>query len=707
MMSEKNKEGQPTGGASKSALPELLAPAGSRLSLEAALEAGADAVYFGGGRHNARARAQNFEESDISAAVDLVHAHRKKAYFTLNTLVSDRELPELIEQARIAAAAGVDALIVADLGGGALIRRHFPELPLHASTQMSAHNSAAGEILAGLGFSRMVCAREMPLCNLRSFVKNTRIEAEVFVHGALCVSHSGQCLFSSMVGGRSGNRGECAQPCRLPFMTGPSGTSGTSGSTGSTGSTGKPCSAERYPLSLSDLSLARHIPALINSGIKSLKIEGRMKPPEYVLAVTRTYRRLLDERRAAADDEIEYLATVFSRGGFTDAYFTGNIGRGMLGVRTVEDKEASRALEPFRGLTKKPTLDLSASILPDTPISLTAASGGISVNVTGEIPEAARNKAAERDYLLRNLTKLGATPYSAGNISLELGERLALPSSKLNALRRAAVDALAAARRPIWNESDVTPDIPPAKKTRSERSARFIHSSQIPEEAEQYFDIIYLPLDEFIKSPGASASGVILPPVIFDSELEGVREQLQVAVGLGAAHALLAGLGQISLAREFGLVPHGDFRLNVTNSSSVAVCMELGFDDVILSPELTLPQIRDIEGDTQVIVYGRIPLMLLEKCVAKDTSGCAACRAGRAELIDRRGISFPVLRQSPHRNIIYNSLPTYMADRQPDLERAGVTSRHFLFSTESAGEVAAVIAAYKEEKASPGAVRRI
>jgi putative protease len=690
-------------------LPELLSPAGSPTALEAAIEAGADAVYFGGARHNARVNAENFNQNDISASVSLAHAHNVKTYFTLNTLVTDRELPELLDEARAAAAAGVDALIMADLGAAAMVHKALPDLPLHASTQASGHNTAAGREFAALGFSRMVCAREMSLDDIRSFVKNSPVEAEVFVHGALCVCHSGQCLFSSIVGGRSGNRGECAQPCRLPYKTG---------------------AKSGYPLSLKDLCLARHVPELISSGVASLKIEGRMKSPEYVLAVTRVWRKLLDERRAADDGEMEYLASIFSRGGFTDGYFTKNIGRKMLGVRSEGDKENSRALKPFTGITKKIPLDMSVSILPGVPMMLTASAGGRVVTVAGEVPETAVNAPSGRDFILRSLQKLGETPFSAGKVTLVLGEGLAIPVSKLNALRRDAVAALLAAgsRAPdaaadninntfntygicktgsTGSSSNNTEPILPQKKRKNIRTARFVSAFQIPDEAAGYFDIIYLPLGEFVASGCGQANGIILPPVIFDSELPSVEKMLESAAALGVRHALIGNIGHIAIAQKYSFTPHGDFRLNVTNSASAAICESLGFEDVILSPELTLPQIRDIGGDTGVIIYGRIPLMLLEKCAATDTSGCNACRAGKAAIIDRRGVSFPILRSEPHRNIVYNSLPTYMADRRSELIKYRVLSQHFLFLTETAREAAAVIAAYKNGWTSNYKIRRI
>lgn len=310
-------------------LPELLAPAGSPTALDAAIEGGADAVYFGGAAFNARMLAQNFGGSAMADAVARCHVYGVRAYITLNTLVADREMDDCLRTAEQAWRAGADALIVADLGVAAMLRRQIPELPLHASTQASGHNSAAARVLAALGFTRMVCARELSRHDLRTLVAESPIEIEMFIHGALCVSHSGQCLFSSMVGGRSGNRGACAQPCRLPYTV-----------------NGK----EKYPLSLRDLCLAPYVPELIDLGVASLKIEGRMKSPEYVRDVTAIWRRLLDERRGATAEELRKLAEIFSRGGFTDAYFCGMKPDGnnsaMLGVRSTDDKAVSRTLAP-------------------------------------------------------------------------------------------------------------------------------------------------------------------------------------------------------------------------------------------------------------------------------------------------------------------------------------------------------------------------
>ncbi|MBR2722188.1 MAG: U32 family peptidase [Clostridia bacterium] len=670
-------------------LPELLCPAGSPEALDAAIDGGADAVYFGGASFNARMNAKNFGGDALRSAVLRAHAFGVKVYLTLNTLVTDRELPAFLEAARDAANAGVDALIVADLGGAAEVRRAMPSLELHASTQMSGHSVQMGKQLATLGFSRMVVARETSLENLKTLVQQSPIEIEYFAHGALCVSHSGQCLFSSLVGGRSGNRGECAQPCRLPYAC--------------NGCKGK---ADGYPLSLKDLSLAEHIPTLIDTGVASLKIEGRMKSPEYVYAVASVFRRLLDERRCATQEEIARLSQAFSRSGFTDGYFTAHVGRSMLGVRSAEDKSQSRALTPYTGLQRKIPLTLDASIREDQPISLSLSDGSRSVTVYGEVPQAAINAPLTFDVVERNLKKFGGTAYQVEGFTLNLGKNLMLPLSRLNDLRRRALLALEEQAANAVKQYPPIDLVKPSAKSQERtplRSARFYHAGQLTKQARAYFDRIYLPLWEH----KAGVEGVVLPPVIFDADTARVAERLQAAKQSGARYALVGNLGHLPLALQADLIPVGDFRLNVTNGSSVRKLSELGFEEILLSPELTLPQIRDVGGNTAAIVYGRIPLMLLEKCVGKEIADCNTCQQNKLCLQDRRGVRFPVLREWEHRSVVYNSLPTCMSDRAQELKRYSVTAQHFLFSTETPSEVDRVIEAFRNGTALDRPVRRI
>ncbi len=657
----------------KGAIPELLAPAGSFKALCAAIDGGADAVYFGAPSFNARMRAQNFSLEELGEAFRLCRAYGVKSYVTLNTLMLDREAEDFVKTAELILSMGADAAIVADLGGAAYLKKYLPELELHASTQMSCHSAAGAEALSELGFSRVVCARELSLENIRSVVDKSPVEIEMFVHGALCVSHSGQCLFSSLVGGRSGNRGECAQPCRLPFKAG-----------------GK----DSYPLSLKDLCLAPYIPQIIDSGVASLKIEGRMKAPEYVRAVTSVYRRLLDEGRGADGEEIKYLASVFSRGGFTDGYFTSNISHKMLGIRSDENKENSRALEIFDKITRKIPIDISASFEADKPCELSMTRGSRTVTVFGDAPERAINAPVTRESVEKNLTKLGNTPFEAKNVEISLAGELMLPLSKLNALRREAVELLLAS--PAREEREIKlGDRSRRKAQPQKRTARFLSADQVTDGAKEYFDEIYLPVLGFEMPRGCQGKvGVILPAVITDSEEKQVAELLKNAASAGATFALVGNLGHLAMAREAGLCARGDHRLNIFNGMAAGELEALGIDEFISSPELTLAQARDIGGSA--IVYGRVPLMTVEKCVIKEVSDCDECARGRAYLTDRRGIKFPVFREFDHRNIIYNSFPTYMADREEELVKNGITYRHFIFSDESPREVDSVIRRYRE-----------
>ena len=662
-------------------LPELLAPAGSLDALRAAVNAGADAVYFGGSSHNARINAHNFTNDEIAYAIKLLHSYGKKAYITLNTLVLGKEIEQYLQFAEFAANCGADALIVADIGGASAIRRHIPSLELHASTQMSGHNVAEAKILKDLGFSRMVCAREMPYEDVEFLVRNSPIETEMFVHGALCVCHSGQCLFSSIVGGRSGNRGECAQPCRLPYMN----------------AKGK----ETFPLSLKDLSLADHLTELVEMGVHSLKIEGRMKSPEYVFGVTKAFRTLLDNGADASDREMSSLAKIFSRGGFTDGYYKHNINSSMLGIRSDSDKQNSKNIKitASKNITSlelaKTPVDIFAKIKEGEPCELTLSAEDSTVTVNGVIVQAAINAPLSFEDVKRSLIKLGNTPFCVKSFDAELSNGTIVPISALNALRRQAADQLEALlnAKKSGNDALFEKYIPESSKSerRLAKSARFTSPEQIPECAYEFFDIIYLPLDKF----SGECNGIILPPVIFDSEREKIEKILRKARDIGAKHALVGNLGALELAKKYDFTIHGDFRLNAYNEETVQSLQALGVRDVMLSPELTLPQMRDIKGDVCSIVYGRLPLMLLEKCVIKEVASCDVCSQIKATITDRRGISFPVLREGEHRNIIYNSLPTYMADKEDELVRANVKSRHFIFSTESKDECERVIIAYK------------
>ena len=676
----------------KTDLPELLAPAGDMEALYAAVAAGADAVYVGGKLFSARAYAKNFDLEELARAVIFCHMNGVRLYVTVNTLIYDKEADELIGYCKELARIGVDALIIADLGAIRRIRREVPGLALHASTQMSLHNTPATEVAYSLGCERAVLARECSLREIRSAVEHSPCEIEVFLHGALCVCHSGQCLFSSMVGGRSGNRGECAQPCRLPY----------NGS---------------YPLSLSDLSLAGHIGELIDSGVSSLKIEGRMKSPDYVYRVTSIYRRLLDERRNAGTGEHASLAAVFSRGGFTDGYFTGHPEQRMTGVRSEQDKEATRAEQT--GATYAPVrhkIYATARFLAGEPASLSLTDGVRTASAFGEIPAPALSAPLTAPDLKARLSKLGATFFSLApeDIALELSDGVNLSPSAINALRRAAAAALEEQfAAPLLPQKSLPalPDDPPKADLPEGSSALFLDPALPGKISDLLGDFAYrfLPLFRLSEAKPGIANGVYLPPVLMDSELPAAREALKRAKAQGIAYALVGNLGGIALAKEAGLLPIGDFRLNIMNRETASVYRSLGVSLAILSPELTLPMARDLlrGSDGLLFAYGRVPLMLTERCFVKENFGCESC--GRAALTDRKGQKFPILREYDHRNLIFNSAVTYMGDRGEDLRRAGVRRLHFLFSTENERQAREAIEGFRKGTPLPQniAVRRI
>lgn len=658
-------------------LPELLAPAGSEEALYAAVSAGADAVYLGA-RYSARAFAKNFDTAALADAVGYAHLSGTRVYLALNTLLYDRELPSLLPYVDELLSTGVDAAIVADLGLLSLLHRHFPSVPLHASTQAFIHNTATADFLAERGALRVVAARELSLNALSTLTEEAKPEVEVFLHGALCVCHSGQCLFSSLVGGRSGNRGECAQPCRLPYGGG-------------------------YPLSLADLSLAAHIPALIDSGVSSLKIEGRMKSPSYVAGVTKIYRRLLDERRAAREDEQAALAELFSRSGFTDGYFVGNHRAPMTGIRTAEDKEKSRACQ--ESFTKTPVSARAvAEIEAGKPARLTLSAGGRTAVAVGEVPTAAKTAPLTEGEVYARLSRLGGTGLSLAreNLTLSLGSNLFLTAAQLNDLRRRAAAALLSAAVPkrgaVYSQAPL-PE-PPARPHRAVLAFTEEQARSVEERGGA--DLLYLRLTEAARG-GYYPEGVALPPVVTDAEWGEVDGMLLAAARGGARYAMCESVGQLAHARAAGLIPTGGFRLNVTNRETVFALISYGVFDLCLSPELTARQVADLAG--RVITYGRIPLMLTERCFIREVGGCERC--GRTVLRDRRGVSFPLVREFSHRNLVLNSLPTYLADRPALLAEAGHPRELFLFTVESAAECRTVLDAADAHAPLPRPVRRL
>lgn len=671
-------------------LPELLAPAGSAEALYAAVSAGADAVYFGVGAFNARMNAKNLSQNELADAISYCRRLGVKVYVTLNTQLYGGEVYEAANAARELYELGADAFITADIGLARVLRSVYPEIELHASTQMTGQNEMSATALESMGFSRMVAPRELSLDDIRALCQGSPIETEIFVHGALCVSASGQCLLSSVIGGRSGNRGQCAQPCRLPYSCG---------------------TRQGYPLSLKDLCLASHMVELIDSGAASLKIEGRMKSADYVYGVVKTYRRLLDERRNATADEIKTLERLFSRSGFTDGYFIGKKDSSMLGIRTEEDKKASNAAEggKYRG-ERRLALRIRAEFFADRPPMLygTAYRGGreICASVTGERLPCADCPTLSQERICDNLAKLGATVYRAEKTEITGAENARFPISEINALRRALCERIDTAalgvrepleKRDVRGTSSARKASPDAKgRGALGCTAYFACADRVTEAATAYFGRIYVPLMQYVKlSSPANNIGVAFPPVVFPHETAEVIAAAKKAADMGCRYALITNLWQIETAKRLGFELCGDLRLGICNAESAAEVGDMGLDRFIVSSEAgRMPAAGIPRGQ---VIYGALPVMTLEKCAIREICGKAlppinACRYcdthGFSYLRDRLGIKFPIAREYKHRNVIFNSVPIYMGDKKDGMD---CEFYHYIFTTESREEIARVI----------------
>lgn len=644
---------------------EILAPAGSMESLVAGVRSGANAVYLGGKMFNARRNAGNFDNDELKTAVEYCHRRGVKVYLTLNIVVSDEEFEGAYDTVKYALSVGVDAFIVQDIGLAKMIKEHFPQAKLHGSTQMSIMTPAGIKYAESLGFSRVVLAREMSLEEIREIRKSTDLELEIFVHGALCMCVSGQCYLSSMLGSRSGNRGLCAQPCRLPFTA-----KGDK----------KDCA-----LSLKDLSIIEHLEEL--DGITSLKIEGRMKRPEYVSAAVTAVKKAMNGIYTGTDSF--NLRSVFSRSGFTDGYLMGQLGRDMFGTRQKEDvlsagnvlKEISHNYDNENPLLP---MDMQFICKKDTPCSLTVTALGRTITVIGETPEIAIKKPMDADTLKQRLSKLGGTQFYADEIDIVLDDGLIIPVSKINELRRKAVEE-------IEQLPEITIEATPfEKKAYTEKkktpylTASFRSAVQIPDR--HPFKNVFIPMNSSLEDFVDNRAGVVLPRGLFSMENK-MRTRLEKLKRAGVTKALCGNLGSYQLAKEMGFEVFGDFSLNVFNSESADM-----IKNPILSFELTLEQANRINAEnTGIIVYGYVPLMLTRNCPVKTSIGCYECNK-QGKLTDRKGYEFPVICSDYPCVEILNSAPIYMLDRMSEIK---TDFAHFYFSTESVKDVEKIIHMYE------------
>lgn len=668
---------------------EILAPAGNLDSLLAGIHSGADAVYFGYGELNARRNAKNFDEQSLAEASRLCKERGVKMHMTVNTMVYDREYDEVLRTLEIACKYGIDALIVQDLGVAKIVREAAPEMKMHASTQLTVHNVSGAWQAKELGFSRVVLAREMSREEILQVTTQVPVETEVFVHGALCMCVSGQCYMSSVIGERSGNRGLCAQPCRLPFASGRKGDSG-------------------YALSLKDLSLADRVKELMALGVDSFKIEGRMKRPEYVAAAVSQFKEAV--RGAQAD--MDLMAAVFSRSGFTKGYFDAKLGQEMFGTRQKEDVLASqKVLKKLSDMASKDVprvgVDFSFTMKENEPAVLTASDGeGHTVQAQGEIPQQALKAPTTKELVWRSLEKTGGTFYYLNSLTCDLGEGLIYPASQLNSLRREALDKLTQLRGEIHEipfhklEKQPVPKHIGVQGEKLPLRAAVREIAQITERMGEVCELISVPLDELLKNKNNLPKEIVpkisvsLPRVVFGDDEKYLAERLTECKHLGIGHLSTGNLGGVYLGRKMGFVLHGEFGLNIANAGCLAEYERLGLSDCLLSFELSLARARAVGGTLPrgLLIYGKLPLMVTRNCPIR-LSGCKDCK-GFGTLTDRKKEVFEVRCTGRRYSEIFNSKPVYLADKMDEV--SGIDYGLLSFTTEGAKQVDRILLRYTQ-----------
>ena len=663
---------------------EILAPAGNMDALTAAVYSGANAVYLGLKRFSARRTAGNFDADELRQAVSFCHGRGVKVYVAINTTAHPAEVEGLCDALADVCAVGADAVILQDLAVAALARRMAPDLPIHGSTQMSVHTLEGALELAELGFSRVILARELSLAEIEHIAKNCPIEVEVFVHGALCMSVSGQCYMSAFLGGRSGNRGGCAGPCRLPFAADGSGA---------------------CHLSLKDLSAVGSLPALAAAGVVSAKIEGRLRGPEYVAAAVNACRQSL---AGQAYDE-QALQNVFSRSGFTNGYIEGKINGTMFGVRTAEDSAASNAVMPaLRELYRRemPRVPVRFTLhCEEEGCKLTAADGegNTAIAYTQNAPQKAEKD--QRSAIERALGKTGGTPFYLESLTIE-GEPGYLPGSEWNEVRRAALESLLKKRSAIKPWAFNRLPLPAANRhplpAKLPLWGRFEHWEQLPENAESLAGLI-VPVFEADKVPQNLRAKTVLelPRAMFGAMEEAVAKAIAATKNGGFAGYLAQNIAHFRLAK--GLPLYGGFGLNITNPLAADTYGQLGLRAMTVLPEVPFNEMAAIAPGvpTWALVYGHMPLMLTRACPLQNVTDCAHCDK-KGELTDRKNKHFPVRCGGGVRQV-YNPVPLYLGDRTGEIPAdAGV----LLFTIESKEQAAKVIDRYRKGETWPGEFTR-
>ncbi len=665
---------------------EILAPAGAQEQLKAAVICGADAVYLGVGNFNARRNADNFTENDLKDAVKYCHLRNVKVYVTLNTLVFDKETDGLYSTIESIAKSGADAVIVQDFAVAEAVKKICPEMPLHASTQMAVHNVSGALFLQEKGFSRIVLARELSFEEMKIIRENVSAELEVFVHGAHCMGASGNCYLSAMLGERSGNRGLCAQGCRLGW---------------------KSQYGREYALSLKDMSYLDSINQLTEIGIDSFKIEGRMKRPEYVASAVTSLKNVLNGKNY----DKEALRSIFSRNGFTDGYLKGKRDLSMFGFRGKEDvTSANNVLKTLEALYQKDIqprkAEMCLELKKDKPSTLTAVTDGKYICVTGDIPEEPRNVPLSAEIAQRNLGKLGNTPFTLQKAELKNPDNLTLSASSINAMRREAIEKLSE----LLNENTYTINSISLEKAdryfplgKAKIRARFEKLSQYSEIFDKC-EFIILPIDEILDNKEKlfiPREKIIaeLPELIYPKSEEIISKKLKELKNMGITNGSAGNIGAVRLLQNADFKIHGAHGLNVTNTEALKFYKACGLKDTTLSFELSEKDIKNLSGTAQrgMYAYGYLPVMLMRACPQKDYSGCGSCK-GKTYLTDRKDIKFPVLCRNKNYSVLLNSVPMYIGNKMlPPLDFVTL-----YFTIENGGQCAEIYEAFRKKDSIKG-----
>lgn len=666
---------------------EILSPAGNFDMVVASVQNGANAVYLGAKNFSARQSAKNFDNDELLNTVKYCHARNVQVYLAINTIMFNKEFSELTDTINFACKIGIDAVIVQDFAVLHLVKHIAPTMPLHASTQMTVHTIHGARLAKSLGFSRIVLAREMSFNQIKEIVTNVDIETEVFVHGALCMSVSGQCYMSSFIGTRSGNRGSCAGTCRLPFSID---------------------NSVSYSLSLKDLSLEQKILKLKEIGVTSAKIEGRMKRPEYAGASALVYSGIVNNKPY----DISSLSKVFSRGGFTTGYFDNNIDNQMYGIRDKQDVSltSNALLSSIQNTYKKESDIISITqkftAKSNSPLSLTVTDQDENtVTVTDIIPDIATNKPTTAIQIEDSLLKLGDSYFYSKNIDITLDEGLFIPSSVINKMRRNVCEQLNVLRETITSlpTKEYKYNITPNLTTHTQDTwVRINNISQLTNSVLNCTRVI-IPIDVIcsnISSLTPIKEKIIVEPprVMFHNELQ-IYDKLLKLKSLGFTQLIASNIAHINIGNELDLSVIGDSFLNCTNSLSLLEYTNLNLKHMTLSCELSVQKSKNFRSSIPVgtVVYGYLPLMITRNCPIKNQLQCNKC-SGSSFLTDKTNAKFRVICNQKQYSEVLNSTPLYLADKLDDFSHLDFITLYF--TTENSKEIDSIILDYNSHNKS-------